>query len=271
MKKRFSLAHLTVPGCAPPDLIYMAARAGYDAVSLRTIPMRLPNEPSFELSKNRQLLKQTKTALETTGIKFNDTENARICADVDPKSYLPEMEVAAVLGVRCLLANIWTPDRNFVIDAFALLCDLAKPLGMSVNIEFVSWANITNIKETLEVIHASKADNAGIVVDTLHFNRSRCTLEELDSIPREYFRFMHLCDGPKEIPATREGLIHAGREERLYVGEGGIDIAAIVNKLPENIVYALEIPNLKRAKEIGNAEHVRRCLETAKSYFAEQG
>jgi hypothetical protein len=49
-----------VPGCAPPDLIYMAARAGYDAVSLRTIPMRFPNGPSFELSKNKQLLKQAK-------------------------------------------------------------------------------------------------------------------------------------------------------------------------------------------------------------------
>ena len=72
---------------------------------------------------------------------------------------------------------------------------------------------------------------------------------------------------PKEIPPTNEGLIHTGREERLYPGEGGIDIASILNRLPE-VPYSLEIPNLVRVKELGFAEHAWRCLETAKKYFS---
>ena len=53
---------------------------------------------------------------------------------------------------------------------------------------------------------------------------------------------MHISDAPNEIPTTTEGLIHTGREARLYPGEGAIDIAAIVKHElmplePDIIVY----------------------------------
>ena len=44
MKHLYSLVHLTNISCPPPEMIRVAARAGYDAVSLRTIPMGLPGE-----------------------------------------------------------------------------------------------------------------------------------------------------------------------------------------------------------------------------------
>jgi hypothetical protein len=50
-KPRFSLAHLTVLGCAPPEVTHIAARAGYDFVSYRIIPMGLANEPNYLASK----------------------------------------------------------------------------------------------------------------------------------------------------------------------------------------------------------------------------
>ena len=49
MKRKFSLAYLTIPGTHPVDQIRIAAEAGYDFVSLRPIPMHLPNEPLFQL------------------------------------------------------------------------------------------------------------------------------------------------------------------------------------------------------------------------------
>ena len=45
MSRKFSLAYLTIPGICPQDQIRIAAEAGYDFVSLRTIPMYLPGEP----------------------------------------------------------------------------------------------------------------------------------------------------------------------------------------------------------------------------------
>jgi sugar phosphate isomerase/epimerase len=248
-------------------MTYIAARAGYDFVSYRIISMHLPNEPNYDLAENKEMLRQAKTALNGTGLKVHDIELARIQDGVDLKSYVPALETAAELGARQVITSIWTPERNYAIDRLAELCDLGKKVGLTMNLEFVTWANVTNLQEAIAVCRAVKRENCGLLIDTLHFNRSRVRLEELDAVPREWFHFAHVCDAPKEIPSTNEGLIHAGREERLYVGEGGIDVAAIVNRLPE-VPYSLEIPNLARVKELGYAEHAWRCLQTAKRYFS---
>lgn len=46
--------------------------------------------------------------------------------------------------------------------------------------------------------------------------------------------------------------------------KGGIDIAAILRQLPDQLVLSIELPHLARAKEFGYAEHAARCIETAK-------
>jgi Sugar phosphate isomerases/epimerases len=258
---------LAVPGCPPPEMIYTAALVGYDFVSLRPIYMGLPGEPNYALAENKELRKATKTALADTGLKLLDIELARIYDGVDIKKYLPAMEVAAELGGRHVLSSVWTPDRRFYTEKFAELCELAKPLGLTVDLEFVTFADVTNLKEAVELLRAAKQDNAGIMIDTLHFSRSWVAPEELDEVPRQWFHFAHLCDGPAEIPATQEGLIHTARDERLYAGEGAIDIAAILNRMPE-VPYSIELPHLARIKEFGYAEHARRCLQAAKDYFA---
>lgn len=268
MQKKYSLAHLTVLGCPPPEMTYIAARAGYDYVSFRPIALGIPGEPRYLLAEDKQMMKQTKTALSSTGLKLMDVELARIVDGVTPKTYLPAMEVAAELGGTRLLSSAWTDDRNYIVDFYAELCDLAKQYNLTVDFEFVTWSAITTLKEAMEVLRAADRENCGIMIDTLHFNRSKVALEELDDVPREWFHFAHICDGPKELPKDREGLIHTGRAERLYVGEGGIDIAAIINRIPE-IPCSIELPHDARVKEYGYAEHAYRCLETAKKYFAE--
>jgi len=264
--QQFSLAHLTVLGCAPPEMTYIAARAGYDFVSFRPIFFGLAGEPNYALAENKELLRQTKTALADTGMKLLDIELARIYDGLDPKKYLPALEVAAELGGRHVLSSIWTEDRNFAIERFAELCDLARQFGLTVDLEFVTWASVTTLQGALATLRAANCENCGILIDTLHFHRSRVKLEELDAVPREWFHFAHLCDAPPEIPTTKEGLIHTGRDERLYAGEGGIDIAAILKRLPQ-VPYSIELPHLARVKELGYAEHAWRCLKTAKSYL----
>lgn len=267
MNKQFSLAYLTVLGCPPDEMIEIAARAGYDFVSLRPIYMGLPGEPNYSLSDNPDLKKKTKKALSDTGVKLLDIELARIYDGLDPKRYLPAMESAAELGGRHVLSSIWTDDRNFAIESFAELCDLAKPLGLTVELEFVPIASVSTLAGVLDVLHTVKRDNAGVMLDMHHFHRSHDKVEDLDAIPREWFRFLHLCDAPAEIPASKEEMTRILREARLYVGEGGIDVASIVNRIPE-IPCSIELPNTQRSKELGYAEFARQCLVTAKEYFA---
>jgi sugar phosphate isomerase/epimerase len=254
-------------GCPPPELTRVAAAAGYDYVSFRTIFLGLPNEPNYSLAHNPRMLRETRAALAETGLKPFDIELARIADGVDVKSYRPALENAAELGIRNVISSIWTTNREFALDSLAELCDLAARAGLTVNLEFVTWASVKNLRDTVAAIRAVGRPNCGLMVDTLHFNRSRVELEELDQVPREWFHMVHLCDAPAEIPNTTADLIFTGREARLDPGCGGIDLAAIINRIPQ-VPYSLEIPNLERVKAVGYAEHARLCCANARAYLA---
>ena len=76
MKHTYSLVHLTNIACSPPAFIRTAAAAGYDAVSLRTIPMGLPGEVPHDIT-DRKLRAETLAACQETGVWINDTEIGR--------------------------------------------------------------------------------------------------------------------------------------------------------------------------------------------------
>jgi sugar phosphate isomerase/epimerase len=257
-------------------MIYNAHLIGYDAVGIRPISMGVKGEHDFDLAKNPELFKLTEQALRETGMVINDIELAKIADDIDVGRYESAFETAAKLGVKDVISSIWSDKKDFYLEQFARLCDLAGQYGLFVNLEFVTWAGIRTLKEVREILDAVKKPNAAIFVDTLHFHRSRMTLEELDACPENLFRFMHICDGPKEIPdesspVYKEELIRVGRDAREYVGEGAIDIASIVKKLPDSVLFSIELPHLEKAEKWGSVEHARRCLATAKEYMKKHG
>ena len=260
---KFSLAHLTILGCSPPQLVEIAGRVSYDYASLRMIPMRLPGEPDYDLARKPAMLRETRAALAATGLKLHDIEVGRIADGVDVADYRPAFETGAELGARRVIGSVWATDHAFILDSLARMCDLAGKSGLSISLEFVTWSSVRNLQQALELLRAVKKDNLGLLIDVLHFDRSHVSPAELDSVPPSRFHFVHLCDAPKARDFSSEALIHTGREERLYPGEGDIDIAGILKHLPE-IPYSLEIPNLERVKELGYQEHARRCLEAAK-------
>ena len=267
MEQEFSLAHLTVLGCAPPEMTYIAARAGYEYVSIRPIFMGLPGEPDYALADNPQMLKQTKRALAETGVRVHDIELARVYEGLHPTKYLPAMEVAAELGAKAVLSSIWGGEREFYVEKFGQICDLAKPFGLTVDLECVPIATVASLAQAVDVLHAVNRSNAGLMIDMHHFHRARDNPADLDALPRDWFHFAQLCDAPADIPAERAEMIRILREARLYVGEGGIDVAGILARIP-HCVYSIEVPNKERHDEIGYAEHATRCLDTLKTYLA---
>ena len=202
-----------------------------------------------------------------TGVRVHDIELARILEGVDPKTYLPAMEVAGELRARAVLSSIWGGEREDYIEKFAELCDLARPLGLSVDLEYVPIAVVRNLAQAVDVLQAVQRSNAGLMIDTHHLHRAGDDPAALDGLPREWFHFAQLCDAPAEIPTERQEMIRIMREARLYVGEGGIDVAGILAHIPP-CVYSLELPHKARHEEMGYAEHATRCLETLKAYLA---
>jgi sugar phosphate isomerase/epimerase len=267
MPAQFSLAHLTMLCLSPPQLIETAARAGYEFVSLRPIPVGAPNEPLHPFATDRVLLARTKAALAATGVRLLDIEVARIVKETTPGHYAPAMEAAAELGGQHVLSSAWCDDRAYIRDFFAELCGLAKPFGLTVDLEFVTWSGIRTLSEAVEVVTDARCANAGIVVDTLHFDRCKADLGYLGSLPREWFHFAQINDAPARYSTEREELIRVGRAERLYLGEGGIDVASILRRLPQ-VPLSIEIPNTAKLSALGAEQYARLCVETARSYLA---
>lgn len=267
-KSLYSLAHLTLIGVTPPELVYIAARAGYDAVSPRFIPMHVPGE--FTQSPvGKSQIQATKTALKTTGLKVLDVELARLTEDVDPRDFVPALELGGELEAQRMIMSAWTKtrdDRNFLIDVYAETCDLARPYGISVDLEFPTFSRLRTLDEALDIVRAADRPNGGILVDTLYLHLSRVDLAELLHIPSELFHFLHVSDCLPGIADTREGMIQLARDARLYPGEGWIDFKGIIERMPP-VDYSIELPNKARIKELGYEEHARRCLQHAKRTF----
>jgi sugar phosphate isomerase/epimerase len=249
MSFEISLAHLTVLQLSPPEMIEVAAKTGYQFVSLRMTKVT-PTEQLFDLLDTPKNLQITKAALAREGIRVHDVELARMPPDVEPRSYVPMLEIGAELGARSVITQLPDPDRSRAADRFAELCDLAMPLGLKIDLEFPSWTETPNLDSAVQILRAVNRPNAGILVDALHFDRSRSSLEQLADLPAEWFNFVHLCDAPHPIPDSLEDLIFTARAGRSFPGHGDIDLKAIVERIPL-VPYSLEIPNHKLMEKLG--------------------
>ncbi len=268
MAEQFSLAHLTLLHCIPPDLVDIAAATGYDFVSLRMTPVTT-GELSFPLFADKDMLRRTKDRLKATGLKVLDVELARFDPATEPESFHHFLEAAAELGAQAVITQLPDPDRLRAADRFARFCDMAASFNLTVDLEFPSWTETANLQAAMAIVREAARSNAGILVDTLHFSRSESRLSELQLVPRSWFHFIHLCDAPKEIPATSEGLIHTARAARDFPGEGGLNLREIIGAMP-NVPYSLEIPNDRLRKSLGDKEYAGRALIAAKNFFKTQ-
>ncbi len=263
----YSLSYLTIPGVTPPEQVEIAARAGYSHASFRFIHLNVAGEPDIDPT-DPQILRDTKSAMDATGVKCFDVELARIHRDIDPESFRAAFEAGAELGAKQVICSAWTDvrnDRRFVVDRFSEICELARPLGLTVNLEFPAFSRLTVLEDVLDVLELSNCVNQGVLVDTLYMHFNKAPLYALERVPAHWINFFHICDAA-DLVFTKEGMIQIARDARLYPGEGAIDFSAI-NDLFPNHPLALELPNAARSAEVGHEQHARNCLEAAQAVF----
>lgn len=267
-QSQFSLAHLTLIGCSAPELVYIAARAGYDAVSPRFIPMNVEGEFAC-FPHDKGLVQATREALKTTGLAVLDVEVARITEDCNPRDFEAALELGGELGARRMIMSAWTKtrdDRDFLIDCYAQTCELARPYGLTIDLEFPTFSRLRTLDEALDIVRTANQPNGGILVDTLYLHLSRVDIGELLHVPADLLHFLHISDALPGIADTRQGMIQLARDARLYPGEGCIDFQGIIERIPP-VDYSIELPNNSRLQELGFEEHARRCLQYSKRAF----
>jgi sugar phosphate isomerase/epimerase len=267
MMRSFSLAALTALELAPPRLIDVAAACGYDQVGIRLLPAT-PGGIAYPLMDDEAGLRETIARLAATGITFADLEVVAFRPDTEIAAFSAFFETGARLGAKHILVAAYDPDLARFADRFAGFCGAAAPYGLTADLEFMQWTCVPDLKTASRIVEQVGKENAGVLVDALHFDRSGSSIADLAGIPRSRLHYWQLCDGPAERPATSEEMMRAARTERMFPGEGGIDLVSLVRAMPADIAISLEVPTVELAKTVDASTRARRALNAARRVIA---
>ncbi len=253
MERRIGLAALTCMELAPHELVAVAAQAGYDCVGLRLIPVAGQTLPAFDLPG-------TERRLAESGLKVLDVEVFRVDAVTRLAAFEPVMATAARLGATEILAHGADPDEARLRDAFSKLCALAAQYGLHVNLEPMPWVEVSTIAQAKRVIEGNH--NAALLVDAIHFYRADNTFADLEGARMRYLQF---CDAHRGRPTGVGELIRQARSDRLFPGEGALDLVGLLKATPAGLPLSVEVPVAQRLEPL---ERARRALDATRLFLS---
>lgn len=240
-KRSIGLAHFSAIDLPPAELVSAAASAGFDAVGLRLFPA-FPGAPCYAVPQESDAARELRLRLDDTGLEVFDIEFVVLDADFQPRSVLPVLEDAAALGAQRLSVCGQDSDRARLIDNFAALCAVAEVVGMSVDLENMGWRPVRSVADSLDVVQASGAANAGVLIDALHLFRNGGSLDTVFTLPAGLVRHAQLCDVRGSAPVADMARIQEAREGRHAPGEGELPLTGLVAALPGDARISVEVP-----------------------------
>jgi sugar phosphate isomerase/epimerase len=267
---RFSLAALTALDLSPLRLIDVAHACGYEQVGLRLLAATAGGT-AYPLMDDRAQLRETKARLAATGIHVADLEIIAFRENTVVASFEPFLDVGRELGAKHTLVAGYDPHLERFADRFAEYCAMAERYGLTGDLEFMPWTCIPDLVTASRIVEKTESPAAGVLFDALHFDRSGSRLEDISKIPRHRLHYWQICDAPAERPTAMEELIHAAREERMFPGEGGIDLISLAKAMPADIPISIEVPTATLGKTADAETRARRALRGAKAVIAAAG
>ena len=124
MTRETGLEHLTLLSVPPPDLVAVAAAAGFGSVGLRISPATDDERP-WPVSPGSPMLAETVRRCSDTGITVLDVEAIRLGSQ--SPDWSPVLEAAAALGARFVNAICDDRDLSRLSAEFAALFGSAEP------------------------------------------------------------------------------------------------------------------------------------------------
>lgn len=267
MHRPISLAALTVLELTPPEMVTCAAGAGFGHVGIRLLPAT-PTETQYDLVGDTPLLREVEQRLADTGVEVLDVEIFRLKPDTQVRDYEAAIATATRLGASELLLAGNDPDEARLTDTFAAFCDLAGSYGLAANLEFMPWTDAKDLTQGARIVERAGRSNGGVLIDSFHLSRSRSRIEDIAGVPPSRFHFMQFCDVPAAIPPSMDGILAEARGERLFPGDGDVDLVRLLRMLPPDLPLSLEVPTLTLAKTVDATERARRALAATKRVLA---
>ena len=130
-RRELSLAHLTVLDATPPELVTVAAAAGFRQVGIRLTATPSVGVPPYDVLGDTPMLRETLRRLADTGVSVLDVEFLRFEPEIPigiPEGFL---EAGARLGAKYVLVMSTEPEEARTLDRFGELCDRAAQYGLA--------------------------------------------------------------------------------------------------------------------------------------------
>jgi sugar phosphate isomerase/epimerase len=243
---RLGFSPVAVPQCSFEEAVSLTAAAGFQGIALRYDKLEDYLRRGHTVGDARALLARHGLAFSEGGFLAEwqyhggvplvcgrrrqggpDEDAPRLLA-----RYRTFLERCAELECSNLTASValWdTGDLAAAAEDFATLCDIARPYGANIGLEFMGQApQIRNVATALGVVTAANRANGGLVIDTFFIHQSSSPLEDLNRVPVERIFNVQLADAKPKPPAELNML-----EDRLFPGEGAAPVHAAARLLFE--------------------------------------
>ena len=272
-RRPVGLGHLTLLDTAPPELVSLAAQAGFEAVGMRAAVASATEEP-WPMAVGSPMLRETLRRMDDTGVRVTDVEIIRLVPQTRAADQRALFETGAELGARFVNVIDFDPDHGRAADTLAAIAAEAAPFGLRPCVEPMAYSKLTSLADAVKLVDGSAA---GIIADPLHLHRcgdDPARLRELDPRLLGYFQ---LCDAmlapphglprpqrlPRGQPADVDDAQLEGRAARMLPGDGELPLAELVDAVPADLPVAVEAPNLQLSARLGVPEFLRRARQAA--------
>ena len=255
MTRAIGLAALTVLELPHDEQVRVAAQAGYTHVGLRLVPVA--GQP-YSHPLDLPLLER---ALADTGVRVLDVEVFRLTPETKVADWERVFSISERLGATDILVHGADANEARLVETFGNLCELAAGYKLRANLEPMPWVDVSNIAKTLRILRGAGRGNSGLLVDAIHFFRAGDSLAELKKVPREHLHYLQLCDARPERPADMQEVIRQARGDRLFPGEGGLDLRGLLGALPAGLPLSVEVPVAAKMPPVERARRARVATE----------
>lgn len=208
-----TLGAITFRDRSLPSVLSAARDAGFESIGITVgqCIAALERGIAFE---------EIASAISDAGLRVGELELIRLC-DGGPVRHANALveELASILQPDRVHVAAWGAEASAVADDFASVCARLAPLPVAY--EFMPYNSIPSFTGAVELVKATAAPNAKVVLDILHFFRSGSAFEELTSDALAHVAVVQLSDVIHR--GVTPSLVEEARHRRTYPGAGGLD------------------------------------------------
>jgi len=280
MTTPIGIAHLTLLRLAPPELVTVAAEAGYDFVGIR-VKAVTDGERQYPMKPGSPMSTETLRRLDDTGLTVRDIEFLTLRPDTGPDDWRPALEAGAALGASTFSVVGVDPDRGRLTDTLARLTADSAEFGIRPTLEPISYQPVSRVADAAVI---ARAAGAAVLVDALHVQRGGSSLDDVRALEPDLVPCVQLCDGPLALPEALElpdelplGMTADGsvlqieaRVQREVPGEGGFPLAELLAAVPAGTPISVEVPHARLQARLSVVEFATYNLRAVQALLAQE-